>query len=214
MLPLGGWATTIEDTITVWEWVTPDVYILSVEVKAEGRKEADVLNSLKVADDFLRETGLSYKGGNYRVYERREWEPKERRYKLLGFTGTAVYTFILKDPREQEEVLRALERGKALGRFIYKIRGARWELSWERRMETLKNLKLKALKEALREASLYGRELRQRCTLNSISYSHSFRPLPPIVPMGAEPMKKVGAPTPKLFPNRIEVKARLKIECE
>jgi len=212
--PLVARATTIEDTITVWEWALPDLYALSVEVKAEGRREAEVLNALKTADDFLKQTGLRYRGGNYNLNEVREWEPKAKRYRLVGFRGSAVYTFLLKNPAEQEEVLRALERAKGFNRLTYKIRGARWELSWERRMETLKKLKLKALKEALKEANLYGRELRQACTLNSISYSHSFRPLPPIVPMGAEPLKKVGAPSPIPSPNRVEVKARLKIECE
>jgi len=215
LLPATAVATTIEDAITVWRWVVPDLYALSVEVKAEGKREAEVLNALKRADDLLRETGLEYRGGNYNLQEVREWEATTKKYRLAGFRGSAVYTFLLKSPKEQEKVLRALERAKGFNRFIYKVRGARWELSWERRAEALKELKLKALKEALKEANLYGRELRQRCTLNYISYSHNFRPLPPILPVEVKPLgKKVGAPSPVPFPNRVEVKARLKIECE
>ncbi len=200
---------TVSDRIAVWQWVKPDTYTLSLQITARGESEEEVLKALKAADDFLRETGLKYRGGNFSILPLREWNQREKRYIETGFTGSATYTFLLRTPLQQEEVFRALEKAKRIAPFKYSVKRVRWEVSPERRKEALQSLKERALKEVLAEGERLGRILKGKCLLKELNFNPS--PLP--FPFKVLKAEGVAAPSPRRSLERIKLEASFKLEC-
>ena len=211
LLFTGSYGATISDSITVWKWVQPDTYNISITVRARGNSEEEVLEALRTADDYLRRTGLNYTGGNFSLWPVREWNPKEKRYVELGFSGSSTYTFHLKSPKEQGEIFRALEEARRVAGFKYSVNSARWEVSWERRERALEELKGKALEGALKEGESFGKILKERCILKEISFSPNTPPPFPVL-KGVKAMG-VSAPEPKRSSERVELRASFKLEC-
>lgn len=203
-------STEIRDILSVSQEVKPDVYCVSLTVSTRGESEADVLRSLTKADDYVRALKLPYKGGNFTVLPNREWNPVEKRYRIVGFAGRINYQFLLKSPSQQEEVIRALEEAKRGAPLNYTISSVGWCISESLRKKVEKRLKLKALKEAELEASLFGRELHSRCSLKKVNFSVGRLPVP-FVSMKAE---SVRAPQPPRSAQKVEVKASVLINCK
>ncbi len=208
LFPSLSLGATIKDELLVWSAVEPDTYSLSITVKAKAPSEEGVLKALKTADDFLRKTGLPYKGGNFGVWPNREWNQDKREYEIKGFEGTVSYTFYLSSPSLQLELFKALKEAKGYADFIYEVNRVGWELSYRKRQEVLASLKLKALEGAKREAKEFGALLGQKCKISEIDFSNSPFPVYRVLTKG------VGAPLPSKDLKRLEVKALLKLNCE
>ncbi|RKQ61592.1 hypothetical protein C7457_1028 [Thermovibrio guaymasensis] len=206
-----SYGTTISDSITVWEWTQPDSYKISITVKARGNREEEVLKALQTADDYLRRTELEYTGGNFSLWPVREWDPQEKRYVDLGFRGSCVYTFHLKSPKEQGKIFKALEEAQGISSFKYTVNSTKWEVSWEKRERTLQKLKSKALKEILFQSNRFGKILKEKCTLKEVSFSPKYSPSFSTYKLVRTPTTP--APQPKRSPERIELKASYKLEC-
>ncbi len=208
LFPSLSFGATLKDELLVWSAVEPDTYSLSITVKVKAPREEGVLKALKTVDDFLRRTGLPYKGGNFGVWPKREWNQEKREYEFKGFVGTASYTFYLSSPSLQLEVFKALRDAKEHADFIYEVNRVGWELSYGKKQEVLASLKLKALKEAKREAREFGALLGQKCKISEVDFSNSPFPVYRVLTKG------IGAPLPSRESKRIEVRALLKLNCE
>jgi len=210
LFPAVAFSTEIRDTISVSQEVKPDVYCVSVTISVRGSSEAEVLGALTKADDYVRALKLPYEGGNFTVLPNREWNPVEKRYRIVGFVGRIDYRFLLKSPSQQDEVIRALEEAKRGAPVNYTVSSVGWCISEKLRKKFEKQLKLKALKEAELEASLFGRELRSKCFLKKVSFSVGRAPVP-LSPLRVE---SVRAPKPPQSPQKVEVKASVLINCK
>ena len=210
LIPSYAVATEIKDTVVASQEVKPDVYCVSVTVSVRGNSEAFVLQSLKRADDYVKRLHLRYTGGNFTLYPETEWNPVEKRYFVTGFAGKIRYTFQLKDPAEQEEIVRALETAKVGAPLTYTISSVGWCISEPLKRRTLLRLKLKALKEAEREASVFGREFHSTCRIEKISFLSSE---PPLI---LETLRKgkLALPEPPQTSKRLTVKASTVIKCK
>ncbi|NPB06320.1 MAG: hypothetical protein GXO03_01820 [Aquificae bacterium] len=202
-----SFAAVIEDRVVVKAWVEKDRYRLSLRVKAEGKREREVLKALTAADRAVRSTGLPYRGGNFTLKEKLHVDPVTRLPRRLGFEGSAVYTFLLKGPEEQVKLLEALEAAKKEAPFSYTITAAGWELTPEKRQRVIRELKRRALEEALKEVELFSKVLGRSCELKRVRfYEPKVRPLP----AGAVQPK---APFPVKEDEAVELELQYTAEC-
>ena len=88
LFPLFG--TEIRDTLSVEEYLQPDLLEVSVEIATTGRSEGEVLNTLSAVDNGVRTLNLPYKGGRYKVLPRKVWDRENRRYRFEEFSGFSI----------------------------------------------------------------------------------------------------------------------------
>ena len=199
----------IRDTVLVSREVRPDVYCFSLSVFSRGRSESSVLKALSEVDSYVRALRFRYRGGNFTVLPNREWISTERRYRTVGFIGRINYRFLLKDPSQQERIIKALEEAKGRVPFNYSISSVRWCVSDALRKRVQRQLKLKALGEAELEAAIFGKKLRSKCSIEKISFSGGGFP----IVMGTVRAESLKLPKPPQSSQKLELKASILINC-
>ncbi len=199
----------IRDTVSVSREVKPDVYCLTLSISSRGKSESSVLKALSEVDGYVRALKLRYRGGNFTVFPNREWISTERRYRIVGFIGRINYRFLLKNPSQQEEIIKTLEEVKGRVPFSYSISSVRWCVSDALRKRVQRQLKLKALEEAEVEAAIFGKKLRSRCRVEKVSFSGGGFPIV-MRTVRAESLK---LPKPPQSGQKLELKASILINC-
>lgn len=177
LFPLFG--MEIRDTLSAEEYLQPDLLEVSVEIATTGRSEGEVLNTLSAVDNGIRTLNLPYKGGRYKVLPRKVWDKENRRYRFEGFEGRLTYTFELKDPASQRRIFGLLDNLKGKNYPIeYSVRWVGWVVSYKRLERAKEHLKRELLKRAIQRAEDYGKLLKRRCSVKTLSFRDWFNPYP------------------------------------
>jgi len=98
--------TKITITLAKARQLTPDVLMMNIEINVSTSKETEAVNMLGELDKSIKKLGIEYSGGKYSVYKNCWWE--KDRQKCSGSKGVIRYTFQLKDPNEQNNILKFL----------------------------------------------------------------------------------------------------------
>jgi uncharacterized UPF0160 family protein len=198
----------ISEQLSVYREVKPDIYLFPVEVKSEGKREEEVIENLSTVNSLLKSLNIPYKGGSLYLSPKLKWNSTKRAYERLGFVGKVKYIFLLKEPVEQDYILKTLEEAKKRAKFVYFLEEPRWELSKEKRREVEKELRRQLLQELVKEAKAFSKILGKKCYIESVSFESPSRF--PIYKAASSPK----SPAPILENKEIKVSARAKLECQ
>ena len=204
--------TKVTDTITVYEEVLPDVFVLPLSVEVRADEEGTVLKTLSAVDEAMRKLGLKYSGGNYSIWEDRFWNSKEKRYERNGFVGRIHYRFLLKKPEAQSSVYDALERLRKNYRFAYSVSSPHWEISGEKSEAVKENLKRSLLSAAKREAQLLSDSLEKSCSISEVDFSQ--RTFYPVYREKTLLRTETAPPLSRREESKLSVSARVKFICK
>lgn len=213
--------TRIYITLEERKEIEPDKLLLKVEITAKKQREGEVINLLGAIDKEIRALKLDYKGGSYSVNKNCFLE--KNKWRCIGYLGNLIYSFYLKEPREQNQVLEILEafKEKEGGSLEYHVSDPTWIISEKLYKEKERELKLEILSTAVEFGKQAGERLGRRCVISKIDYEIRgfYFPLPyrPILKSSGLEMEKAGpsieAPEPKKDEKAIHIKAQVSYVC-
>lgn len=208
--------TRISITLEERKELTPDILNMTLSVYVTAPKEAEAINMLGNIDKTLRGLDVKYSGGSYSVYKNCWWE-KDRR-KCSGYKGEIGYSFELKESREQNKILEAVDNFKEKygEKMNYTVSRPEWLVS-EKKAKTEENkLKLEIIDTAVQFGNKAGEKLGRKCSVSSINYDVR-RPYfwEPTIYKAAPMMEKamIEAPEPKKEDRSLSVKASVGFVC-
>lgn len=162
--------TRIFITLEERKEIEPDKFLFRVNIAAKKESEGEVVNLLGAIDKKIRALKLEYKEGSYSVDKNCFWE--KNKWKCIGYLGNLIYSFHLKEPREQNQVLEILEafKEKEGGSLEYHVSGPAWIISEKLYKEKERELKLEILSTAIEFGKQAGERLGRKCVISKIDY--------------------------------------------
>ncbi len=210
-------ATEIRDKLSMSSSVSPDVFILPVKVEAKGDSEKAVLKSLAEIDRQVRRLEIKPIESSYSLEKNRVWDEKKKRYVQKGFVGDVFYKFSLKRIDAQDKIVglfaRACSRPYRGAKVEFLIKSPHWEVSQEEKAKVLKSLKLKLLSMSLKEASEFGRQLKQACFIKKVNFTTGYYS-EPFFYKGALRESSPYAPEPQKGQKSIKLDAEVVFKCK
>lgn len=209
--------TRISITLEERKELSPDILNMTLTINVIATKEAEVINILGSIDKSIRSFNLKYSGGSYSVYKNCWWE-KDRR-KCHGYKGDMSYSFELKEAKEQNKILEAMDSFKEqfVEKMNYTVSNPQWLISEKKAKAEENELKIQVIDSAKEFAKKASEKLSKICSITSINYDVR-RPYlweSPVLMKSAPVMEKavIEAPEPKKEEKSLSVRATVGFIC-
>lgn len=198
--------------------IQPDVLNMNLSVSVKTQKESEAINILGAVDRAVRALSIDYSGGSYSVYKNCWWE--KGKLKCSGYKGDLQYIFKLKDPKEQNRILEAIEGIKdRYGEVLsYTVSNPQWIVTEKKFREMENSLKLEIIDSAIEFAKKVGEKIGRKCSISNIDYDIRRTYWEPPVLLkstvtGIDAEKAIESPEPKKEDKTVTVKAQVRFIC-
>ncbi|WP_353683649.1 SIMPL domain-containing protein [Thermodesulfovibrio sp. 3907-1M] len=207
--------TRIFITLEERKELMPDILNMTLSVNVNTQKEAEAVNMLGVVDKAIRGLNVKYSGGSYSVYKNCWWE--KNKTKCSGYKGDIGYSFELKEAKEQNRILDAIDalKEKYGEKMDYTVSHPQWLISTKNAKAAENELKYEIIDTAKDFAKKAGEKLGKICSISSIDYEVRrpyFWDLPVYKSMNME-KAMMEAPEPKKEEKTLNVKASIRFIC-
>jgi len=199
------------------KYVTPDIFMVKIEVYLKANKESSIINALGEVDKAIRDLGLEYKGGQYSVSENCWWYQDKKI--CDGFNGNITYVFELKDFAQQNLIFNKLDNiSKKYKDLHFNIYEPVWNISDKMKEKVEDGLKLTIIDKAQNFAKEISKKLGKTCSIESINYTvNRYEPLYfgdiAILKSNFTTESSIKAPKPKKEDTTISVNASVDFNC-
>lgn len=194
----------------------PDTLYFNFSISAKSERESDVINMLGLVDKKIRDLKFDYSGGSYSVFKNCWWEKEKR--KCMGYIGEVNYQFKLKETKEQNRLLEAVDDIKERygEKLNYTVSSPQWSISERRIRESQEELKLLIIDSAKLFANKIADKIKRTCMISEINYDTGRLYFEQPVMFKAATMSEtrtIEAPEPKRDEKSVIVKAQIRLIC-
>lgn len=207
--------TRIFITLEERKELTPDILNMTLSANVTTQREAEAVNMLGEVDKAIRALNIKYSGGSYSVYKNCWWE--KNKTKCSGYKGDIGYSFELREAKEQNRILEAIDalKEKYGEKMDYTVSHPQWLISSKNAKSAENELKYGIIDTAKDFAKKAGEKLGKTCSISSIDYDvrRPFIWEPPIYKSMTMEKVMMEAPEPKKEEKTVNVKASVRFIC-